>query len=338
MRIIRFTLSTLALCCATVSLAWAVNIYDVIELSRQGYSDEEIVDIVRTTRSVFKLTAADIPRLKELGVSEAVIRVMLESGAADLSGAESVPRVKFDRESIPATLPAIANQPSYNDAEVNAPTLADSQPHADSDDHGRAAALDRFYLQAVSEEAAGDHQHMYVTMRGVPMLILRDEGRFRSVEDRGTAVVQNLEEAVRMGDGGFRLLRTDDAVQVVYHSADLREVPIITLNRHDVYAYNVRSERRVTSDVLASYWAALLNDYWAISLQHRPPSRLVNLHRGAALKLLFEIVNAKGSGQQGNSELAVEQLPMEIRNHLERLATAVPDDFNAFPGSERDMS
>ena len=103
MRIFRTMLSTLAIWCATVSLAWAVSIYDVIELSRQGYSGEDIVNIVRTTRSVFKLTAADIPRLKELGVSEAVIRVMLESGPANLSGAESAPSINIDLEPIPAT-------------------------------------------------------------------------------------------------------------------------------------------------------------------------------------------------------------------------------------------
>ena len=74
MRMIRSTISALAIWCATGSLAWAVSVYDVIELSRQGYSDEEIVKVIRTTRSVFKLTAEDIPRLKNLGVNEVVNR------------------------------------------------------------------------------------------------------------------------------------------------------------------------------------------------------------------------------------------------------------------------
>ncbi len=338
MRIIRFTLSTLAIWCATVSLAGAVNVYDVIELSRQGYSDEEIVDIVQTTRSVFKLTAPDIPRLKDLGVSEAVIRVMLESGPTDLSGAESVPSVNIDRESIPAAASFTTDPPTYDYADFNTPFRADSYPHANIDDDGSSTTPDRFSLQAVSETAAGDHQHIYVTMLGAPVLILRDEGRYRSVEDRGRAVVQNLEEAARMGDGRFRLLRTDDLVQIVYHSVTLRELPIITLEVQDIYAYDVRSARSVTSDVLASYWAALLNDYWAISVQHRPPSRLVNLNRGAALKLLFDTFNATDFDQQGNFDVAIEQLPVEIRRQLVRLATTVPDDFSAFPGSKRDMS
>ena len=342
MRIFRSTISTLALCCATVSLAWAVSIYDVIELSRQGHSDEDIENIIRTTRSVFKLTAEDIPRLKDLGVSEVVIRAMLASVPAEPSGAESIRSDTINRERFPLANSAIADQPANGHAEEDAPARADSHSDAGSGDHGRAAVSaitpSRFSIQAVFEEAAGDHQHMYVTLRGVPILILRDEGRFQSVEDRGRAVMRSLEEAVRMGDGRFRKLHTDKADLVVYHSADLREVPIITVSRRDVYAYDVRSERRVTSHVLASYWAALLNDYWAITLQHRPPSRLVNLHRGGALKLLFEIVNPTDSDEQLDLGLAVQRLPAAIQSHLERLAAAVPDDFNALPDFIEDVS
>ncbi|NOX70000.1 MAG: hypothetical protein GXP15_12485 [Gammaproteobacteria bacterium] len=321
MHIIRATISAVFIWSATVSVAGAVNIYDVIELSRQGYDDEQIVDIVNVTHSVFKLTAADIPRLKKLGVSEVVIRVMLGSGPVDLSRAESFPRVGVDRES---TISSDIARLNDDDAEFESPQSAKGSARID-----RAA---RFSLQTVLEEAAGDQEHLYVTILGAPVLILGDEGQFRSVEDRGKAIVRNLQEAARMGDGGFRLLRSDDTVQVVYHSADLRELPVITLNSRDIHAYDVRSERRVTANVLASYWAALLNDYWAMSVQGRSPSRLVNLHRGGALKLLFESVNANDTRQSGNQESAVEQLPAEIQGHLERLATAVPDDFSPFPG------
>jgi len=341
MRIFRSTVSTLALWCASVSLAWAVSIYDVIELSRQGHSDEDIVDIIRTTRSVFKLKAADIPRLKELGVSESVIRAMLASNFGGLSGAESIPSVTIDREPMPLAVSAIANQSSIDDAENNAPARADSYSNSGSGYYRRPTAAtisaNRFSLLAVSEKAAEDQQDMYVTLRGAPLLILHDEGRFQSVEDRGRAVVRNLEEAVRVGDGRFRMLHAEEAVLVVYHSADLHEVPIITLNLQDVNAYDARSERRVTSDLLASYWAALFNDYWAITLQHRSPSRLVNLHRGGALKRLNEVVNSTASNEQLNLGLAVQQLPAAMQRQLESLATAVPDDFDALPDFKGDV-
>ncbi len=151
------------------------------------------------------------------------------------------------------------------------------------------------------------------------------------------AVVRNLEEAIRLGNGGFRFLRTNGVDQIVYHSADLQQVPIITLDSSDVSAYDVRSEIRVTPYVLAAYWAALLNDYWAISVLHRPPTRLTNLHRGAALMLLYEVVNTAASNQREDLELAIAELPVEIQGHLERLATAVPDDFSTIAAPNWDI-
>ena len=333
--LVRSMIASLAIWCACVSLAWAVSVYDVIQLSRQGYSDEEIVNIIRATRSVFKLTAEDIPRLKNLGVNEVVIRTMLRFVPAELAGTESIASDALDREPSPLANSAIANRPSDELVEENAAATAESRSHAGSGDHGRATSSaitpEWFSIKAVSEEAAGDHQHAYVTLISVPILILRDEGRFLSIEDRGSAVVSNLQEALRMGDGRFKMLHTGEAELVVYHSADLRELPIITVSRHDVAAYDVRSERRVTADLLASYWAALLNDYWAITFQRRAPSRLVNLHRGDALTLLFEVVNRTGPDEPLNLGAAVQRLPGAIQSHLERLATTVPDDFDTWP-------
>ena len=157
----------------------------------------------------------------------------------------------------------------------------------------------------------------------------QDEGRVRTVEARGNAVVRNLEEAKRMAQGRFKVLHADGVNSIVYHSGNLRELPIITVNHRDVFAYDVRSERRVTLDLLTHYWIALLNDYWAIAFRNRPPDRLAEVHRGDALMLLFNIVN-EGTGKEPRSlTLAVQQLPGPIRSHLERLATAVPGDFNA---------
>jgi len=292
---------TLALWCVAAPMAWAVNTYDVIELSRQGYSDEQLVDIVRTTGSVFRLSAEDIPRLKELGVSETVIREMLQSGRGSSGSVDQQSGAYFDANG------------------------SNNTPH-------------RFSLHAASGDGTGDRQRVYVAVLGAPVLTLAGKGRYRSVEDRGAAIVQSLDEAVRLGDGGFRMLRTDDVVQVVYHSAKLREVPIITLDRQDIDDYGIRSKRRITAEVLAAYWAALLNDYWAISVQHRAPSRLVNLRDGAALKQFFERVHATDAGQEKNAGLADQQMQPELRQQLERLASAVPDDYRAYPGLTADRS
>ena len=281
--IIRYTILMLTPCFA--SLAWAVSIYDIIELSRQGYSDEEVVRIIQGTGSVFDLTAADIPRLKNLGVSETVIRSMLTA------------------------VPPDNDSPPDNQANSIRPSL------------------NQFSVQLVSEEASGGHQHAYVTLNDLPILILRDEGRFNSVQNRGKAVARNLGNTVLKGEGRFKAVHVNGEDRVVYQSTREAEIPIVSVNRRDVHAYDIRSEPHVSADMLAAYWAALLNDYWAITFFHQPPSRLANLHRGDALMLLFKLVNENPSDEPLNLGMAVQQLPGVVRRHLQSLARAVPDDF-----------
>ena len=51
---------------------------DLCQLVGAGYSDEQIIALIDATDSVFDLEAEDLPRLKRLGVNEAIIRRMLE--------------------------------------------------------------------------------------------------------------------------------------------------------------------------------------------------------------------------------------------------------------------
>ena len=61
-----------------------MNIYDVVELSRRGYSDYEIVGIIEATESVFELTSEDSVGLENLGISPQVIEAMMErTGSTD---------------------------------------------------------------------------------------------------------------------------------------------------------------------------------------------------------------------------------------------------------------
>ena len=133
-----------------------------------------------------------------------------------------------------------------------------------------------------------------------------------------------------MGEGRFRALRTNGVDRIVYQSAILREVPILTVNRQDVIAYDVRSGRRVTSGLLVYYWTALLDDYWAITFRRRPPVRLADLQSGGALTRLFEIVNGSVAESQ-NLDSAVRQLPGPMRRQLDDLAATVPNDFDTWP-------
>lgn len=60
--------------------AGGVSRGDVIAWSRQGLSDEVIIDRIERSRTVFRLTAADENELRDNNVSEDVIRTMKNSG------------------------------------------------------------------------------------------------------------------------------------------------------------------------------------------------------------------------------------------------------------------
>jgi len=58
-------------------MVYSLSIYDVIILNQKGYEADDIIALIETTGSAFDLTAKDVVRLKETGVSEAVIQAML---------------------------------------------------------------------------------------------------------------------------------------------------------------------------------------------------------------------------------------------------------------------
>jgi len=58
-------------------MVYSLSIYDVIMLSQKDYEADDIIALIETTGSAFDLTAKDVTRLKEAGVSEAVIQAML---------------------------------------------------------------------------------------------------------------------------------------------------------------------------------------------------------------------------------------------------------------------
>lgn len=73
----------LALVAFSAPPAFALSVFDIIQLSKQAYSDQAIIDLIDATGSAFELEAEDLPKLQELGVSEPVIRTMLERRAPE---------------------------------------------------------------------------------------------------------------------------------------------------------------------------------------------------------------------------------------------------------------
>ena len=56
-----------------------MTVNDVIAMTQSNVKDDTIITQIITTRSIFQLTPQDVINLKNLGVSERVIQVMLES-------------------------------------------------------------------------------------------------------------------------------------------------------------------------------------------------------------------------------------------------------------------
>jgi uncharacterized protein YcfJ len=63
----------------TYSNGSGVTTTDVVSWSQRGTRDEEIIDRINRTGTVFHLTAADENRLRDAGVSEMVIRAMKDT-------------------------------------------------------------------------------------------------------------------------------------------------------------------------------------------------------------------------------------------------------------------
>jgi len=324
----------LVLWCVPISPAMTMNLYDVVELSREGYSDDEIVGIIEVTESVFELTSEDIAGLENLGISSQVIEAMMKrTGSADQHGVG--PTIDPFKSSSERTDRAATHEAEPADEKyTTGPFSTRSTPPAtDSGSHAYPAPpatdLAPFAINSIREEASGGHSHMTVDLYGARLLILRDEHRYRSIEERARAVARRLAEAKRLGQGEFRAIHINGEDVVVFRDdAGTLDISIIAVSSSDAIAYDVRSERRVTSDLLALYWSALLNDYWTIAFQRQPPERLRRLHRGEALMLLYAVVRNVPDDEEFSLNRGVQQLPRSVQNHLERLASAVPDDFD----------
>ena len=66
---------------AASKMSWAVSLYDVIQLSKAGRSDEEIIKLIDDTHAQFELDAESIATLKEAGVNERIIQALVNASA-----------------------------------------------------------------------------------------------------------------------------------------------------------------------------------------------------------------------------------------------------------------
>ena len=67
----------LAGCASTKPRPTPLSLADIMSMSKAGLSDAEIIQRVEVTYTVFKLTADDVVRLRNEGVSNGVVTYML---------------------------------------------------------------------------------------------------------------------------------------------------------------------------------------------------------------------------------------------------------------------
>ncbi len=316
----RVSVGVLALIAFSAPPAFALSVFDAIQLSKRGYSDQAIIDLIEATDSAFDLEAEDLPRLKQLGVSEPVIRSMLERAVSEGTDSGAAGAAAAPHE----TGGVRKSEPRRTHADV-----VGTPPH----DRARRPSTSRpdspFTAHPLLEARGGGHLHLALALDGVELLVLRDEGGYASIETRGRAVIERLREAWAAGRGRFRAQTAASVAQVVFRAgADETKqqmIRVVTVSAGDARAYELRSGRSVTPDLLANYWADLFSDFWAVA-HGEPPERLLALHEGEALGVLREAL-AQLDEPDGTLRAAAELVPSSTRHHLQRLAQTVPMEY-----------
>jgi hypothetical protein len=75
----RVLLATFVLVCGLAGRAEAVSLRDLIDLSKQGISDDILIALVEAEKSVFHLGAADVRSLKGQGLSDRLVIYLLQT-------------------------------------------------------------------------------------------------------------------------------------------------------------------------------------------------------------------------------------------------------------------
>jgi hypothetical protein len=195
----------------------------------------------------------------------------------------------------------------------------------------KTVARKGFKAKPFAEADAGGHRHSVITLSGIQLFVLRDEGLYPSIVARGNAVENRLQEATSFGNGTFQPVHIagKDAV-MFFERRGAHAVVIVSVSEDDAYTYQRRSGRRVTPELLSAYWSALLSDYWSIAIADKSPAMLTGIHEGEALQALYDRLTTSGSNDRSKLKGILESLPQQQQEHLLRLSTGVPHEFMPF--------
>ena len=179
------------------------------------------------------------------------------------------------------------------------------------------------------QEGSGDrHGHAAVTLAGIEVLIARDDAGFSSPLARARSVAQTLNSLPASGRFAVRAARRDS--KVIFQSADGAATDVVRVTPADAAAYRAGGRRQISSETLSSFWAALLNDYWAVAVTGRPPRSLADSRERQALARLSRAVRLPaGTRDAGAVRAGFDSLAPTDRELLRKLPTAVPEDLES---------
>jgi len=115
---------------------------------------------------------------------------------------------------------------------------------------------------------------------------------------------------------------------VIFESSSGAATDIVRVTPSDVAAYPVGGHRQVSSETLSSFWAALLNDYWAIGVAGKPPRALGDSREGQALTRLSRRLPA-GTRDTAAVRAGFDSLARTDRELLRKLPAAVPEGLES---------
>jgi len=312
-----------------VPAAWAVSLFDVIQLTRKGYRDDQIIAIIQATGSRFEVDAETILTLKREGVREKVIQAVIAAsdGAPGADRAERTAAPARDRDDDSwRSRPASEHE---LDAEQHSPQQHPSEPVAESEsamtrEPERTGASLSFSTYPFEEASAGDHQHQVIALAEVPIIILRSEAGFPTIADRARAAVEALN----------RWAADPSSIEgshhgVVARTAGGRKIEILKVVRGDVIGLQRRSVGPIDAGRVGAYWASLLGDYADLAAG-REPTRLTSFGIRSVQTLHREVMRTKSSGVSTDLLLeAVDRLPSGDRLQLVELAGSLPARFRS---------
>jgi len=179
-------------------------------------------------------------------------------------------------------------------------------------------------------ERVGDRNgNAAVTLAGIEVLIVRDDAGFSSPLARARAAAQILNTLPASGRFAVRAAGRDS--RVIFEGSDGSARDVVRVTAADVAAYRAGGHRQVSSETLSSFWAALLNDYWAVAVTGRPPRSLADSRERQALARLSRAVRLPaGTRDAAAVRAGFDSLGPADRELLRNLPAAVPEDLE-FP-------